>query len=500
MSEDTQRRKRLIRSILSVVTVAAVVVSGFFVATRKAVALTVNGDTRYVSTYSLTVDRLLQEQHITVQTHDIVTSTHDGALENGDTITYCSAYEASLSIDGVNVPFWTCASSAEELLNFFTENEREAMSIKVNITNAYNQVTGGFILDGDGPVEVIADGKTTTIDNGNHTASQIFDLCGLSIGKDDIVTVEKDGDTTILRVQRVTYDTYTREVTIARGTQYVTDDTLSPGQQAVEQEGQDGVNTETVKVTYIDGVKSSEEVTSTVQKIMPVDRIIGVGPAKQQTEQNSDNSGSPNSSSGESSGGSSSSSPSASSDTSDSSSSSNSSSSTSSSASPSSSSPSSTPSSTSSSSSSSPSSSSSSSQSSSSSTPKPTQASGSSSSSSSNNSGTSGGSGGSTTGVWHATAAEAKAYARAAMKNYGWGDDQWAALETLWNRESGWLWWKKNPSSGAYGIPQALPPTKMGTGWHDNAAVQIQWGLYYISSRYGSPNNALRIWNTQGWY
>lgn len=103
--------------------------------------------------------------------------------------------------------------------------------------------------------------------------------------------------------------------------------------------------------------------------------------------------------------------------------------------------------------------------------------------------------------MWHATVAEAKAYAKAAMQAYGWtSDDEWTALEKLWTRESGWSWSAENKSSGAYGIPQALPGDKMGTGWHDNAAVQIAWGLYYIRQTYGDPVNAWKVWQSKGWY
>jgi hypothetical protein len=70
---------------------------------------------------------------------------------------------------------------------------------------------------------------------------------------------------------------------------------------------------------------------------------------------------------------------------------------------------------------------------------------------------------------------------------------QWTCLLALWNRESGWLWDAENPTSGAYGIPQALPGDKMasaGADWQTNPATQIEWGLGYISQTYGTPCNA----------
>lgn len=99
--------------------------------------------------------------------------------------------------------------------------------------------------------------------------------------------------------------------------------------------------------------------------------------------------------------------------------------------------------------------------------------------------------------------AGAREYARGAIGAYGWGQDQFECLVLLWNRESGWRADALNPSSGAYGIPQSLPGDKMasaGADWRTNAATQINWGLSYISSRYGSPCGAWGHSQATGWY
>ena len=85
---------------------------------------------------------------------------------------------------------------------------------------------------------------------------------------------------------------------------------------------------------------------------------------------------------------------------------------------------------------------------------------------------------------------------------YGWGDSQMKALVQMWNRESGWNSRAANPS-GAYGIPQSMPGSKMasaGSDWATNPRTQIKWGLGYIKSRYGSPANAWYAWQYQGSY
>jgi hypothetical protein len=102
-----------------------------------------------------------------------------------------------------------------------------------------------------------------------------------------------------------------------------------------------------------------------------------------------------------------------------------------------------------------------------------------------------------------ATPAQAQAIGRAAVSARGWGSDQFACLQSLWNRESGWRWNAQNPSSGAYGIPQALPGSKMvsaGADWRTSAATQIAWGLAYISARYGTPCGAWDHSQRTGWY
>ncbi|MBA8816358.1 chemotaxis protein histidine kinase CheA [Microbacterium halimionae] len=90
-----------------------------------------------------------------------------------------------------------------------------------------------------------------------------------------------------------------------------------------------------------------------------------------------------------------------------------------------------------------------------------------------------------------------------AASNYGWGDDQFACLVSLWNKESGWNAQASNGSSGAYGIPQALPGSKMasaGADWATNATTQIVWGLGYIAGSYGSPCGAWSHSQSTGWY
>jgi nucleoid-associated protein YgaU len=91
----------------------------------------------------------------------------------------------------------------------------------------------------------------------------------------------------------------------------------------------------------------------------------------------------------------------------------------------------------------------------------------------------------------------------ALMLDAGFDIDQMPCLDKLWTKESGWNHEASNPSSGAYGIPQALPGSKMGTvadDWRTNPATQIKWGLGYIEDRYGTPCDAWAHSQETGWY
>ncbi|BDS49242.1 lytic transglycosylase domain-containing protein [Rhodoluna sp. KAS3] len=97
----------------------------------------------------------------------------------------------------------------------------------------------------------------------------------------------------------------------------------------------------------------------------------------------------------------------------------------------------------------------------------------------------------------------AKAYALELLTSMNFGADQYSCLVKLWERESNWRVNALNKSSGAYGIPQSLPGTKMaseGPDWKTNHETQIRWGVKYIKGRYGSPCGALAHSDKIGWY
>ena len=102
------------------------------------------------------------------------------------------------------------------------------------------------------------------------------------------------------------------------------------------------------------------------------------------------------------------------------------------------------------------------------------------------------------------TSVGAKKVAKAIMtEEFGFNDAQFSCLNSLWTKESHWNYKSHNKSSGAHGIPQALPADKMsvvGTDWRTNPVTQIRWGLRYITMRYDTPCKAWSHFKSRNYY
>lgn len=451
---------RRIRVIACIAATSIALAGSFAFTARKSVALNINGQTTQVTTYAMTATRLLEEQGVDIKTHDIVTTSSGDQLANHAVVTVQSAYQTTINIDGTSVPFWTVATSADQLLGFFEENQNNATKITVDIDNVYNQLTGGLVINQDGPVTVIADGKTSVAPNGKLPAASILDSKGIVLNKEDRVSVEKDGDTTILRVRRVTHGEETRTAVVPYSTQTIIDSNLPEGQSEIRQQGVNGEKTQVYNVTYVDGVAESETLKSETVTSMAIDQIIAVGAAKSDTDKGSDKK-SDSADNGKADSGSNNQHESSNNNAGNTGGNNSGN----------------------------------------------TGNTGNTGGGTNNNSGSSGSDSGTTTTpsgrLWHATVAQAQAYAAGAAAQRGWTGNDWDCLVKLWTRESSWLWYAENASSGAYGIPQSLPADKMaafGANYRDDAAVQIDWGLWYIAQAYGSPSKAWQHSEQVGWY
>lgn len=503
----TPQRFVVMRRIRILVCVLALIISStgiFTLSARKSVALIVNGKTRIVTTYASTAQRLLQEQKIPVKTHDQVISTSGEILADHTTVTVRSAYQTSVTVDGITIPFWTVATSVDQLIGFFQANADHAAKITVNLQNIYDKLTGGLSINKKGPVEVICDGKSRIASDGTLPASSILDSLGIVLGKEDRVTVSENGSQTVLRILRVTHGKESRNVIVPFNTRTINDPNLPSGVRVVRQSGINGERTDLYNVTYVDG-KAESSVLIKQNVITPAtDQIVAVGskpnpqapkqnkqssnntngktsqkpssntnlnktntkqetkpqeskkPSQnsqfQQSVQNSQNQNNSNSQNQLQSNANNQQNPSSSSQT----------------QAPAASQP-------------------------ASQTPAPAPSAPPAPAPPANN----------PNGMVHATPEQAKLYAQAACAQIGWTGAMWEDLVKLWTRESHWRWNAENKSSGAYGIPQSLPANKMasaGANWHEDASIQITWGINYIKSKYGNPSEAWKHSEKFRWY
>lgn len=480
----TPQRFVIMRRLRVFICVLALVISStgiFALSARKSIALIINGKTKVVTTYASTTQRLLQEQKVPVKTHDQVISTSGDILADHATVTVRSAYQTSITVDGVTIPFWTVATSIDQLIGFFQANADHAAKITVNLQNIYNKLTGGLSINKKGPVTVICDNKTRVVPDGTLPASSILDSLGIVLGKEDQVTVSEENGKTLLRILRVTHGKESRNVVIPFSTVNVNDPSLAMGASVIKQAGVNGERIDLYNVTYVDG--KAQSATLIKQSIVKpsIDQIVAIGakstpktqneskPSKrinkqeakkpnsqtnqtqsqktnthqqntqnqstqqstqnQNTQQNNNNNQQNSKQTAETS--------QAIKQT-----------------------PAPTP------------------------TPAPAPAD-------------------NPNGMVHATPEQAKLYAQAACAQLGWTGAMWEDLVKLWTKESNWRWNAENKGSGAYGIPQSLPADKMasaGANWHEDASIQITWGLSYIRSKYGNPSEAWKHSQEVGWY
>lgn len=112
-------------------------------------------------------------------------------------------------------------------------------------------------------------------------------------------------------------------------------------------------------------------------------------------------------------------------------------------------------------------------------------------------------SGGQVTKTEEIASGDPRDIARALLGQYGWDSSQFECLDSLWERESHWNPASHNARTGAHGIPQAMPGSKMASiapDWQYNPETQIKWGLQYIQGRYGTPCGAWKHSQGSGWY
>ncbi|WP_234346586.1 resuscitation-promoting factor [Cellulomonas timonensis] len=247
-------------------------------AAHKTVSLDVNGDTTTVTTWSGSVEGLLDEKDIEISERDLVAPV--GALQDGAEIVVRHARQIDVQTDGAAESVWTTALTADEALEVF-----QARGDDVRLVATRSAADGrpelSLELTLDGPADVVVDGQTLTVDDGSTTVGDALDSLGVTLGEHDTVTVTRtDAGRVSVVVSRVTVEEVTTTSEIAFGTVTQDDASRYVGQKAVATKGVAGVRTVVDRVTTVDGVETARENLSDTVTQAPVDEVVKVGSKK----------------------------------------------------------------------------------------------------------------------------------------------------------------------------------------------------------------------------
>lgn len=371
-------------------------------AAHHEVLLEIDGVSRPVDGFFLTVGGALASAGVEVGAHDLVAPAADAQVADGQTIVVRSASPYEVTLDGETKTAWSTADSIDGVLDSIVASGSAVMAADRSTLRREMSV-----ISADGPVAILADGATSTVDaKAGDTADLLLEKAGISLGDLDTVDFVFEAGRTSVKVTRILHGDVDVATPIPFTTEERSDDSLYEGETKVLQEGQDGQTLTTYYRHSIDG-KIVLNVPMAKQVTEPVAKIVAVGTKKKEQEAPSAQSAASAAAAAAAS------------------------------------------------------------------APAVSYSPGS-----------------------------AQAIAHEMVAARGWSDSEFQCLVTLWNHESGWNVSAANPS-GAYGIPQALPGSKMasaGADWQTNPATQITWGLGYIAGRYGTPCAAWGHSNAVGWY
>jgi uncharacterized protein YabE (DUF348 family) len=428
VAPQTALSKRRRWPLVAGLSAVAVVASGSvaFAEAQKTVTLDVDGTSKTITTYSGSVEGMLESQGIRLGERDVVAPGTDAELSDGDEIVVRYARQVTMTDGKDERDVWVTVTDASEALSTLAERGGDVALVS---SRSGDRASLPLRLNDDGPVAVVADGSTQVVEDHSASVDSVLDRLEVELDKDDLVSIapvaslakdkeigrkaarsaKQAGADVAIQVQRVETKKITQKFhldfdtrTVQDGDRYVDEGDL------VRDKGEKGVRTRVVQVRTVDGeIVYRKELSSKVTK-KPVDRVIVEGTKERPVVEES-----VEETSVESSG---------------------------------------------------------------SSAPEPSAP---------------------------VPAGSAKEIAQQMAAARGWTGQEWTCLDLLWERESGWNHQAANPSSGAYGIPQALPGSKMGSAgsdWATNPATQIEWGLGYIADRYGSPCGAWSHSESVGWY
>lgn len=424
----SKRRRRW--PLVAGLSAVAIVASGSvaFAEAQKTVTLDVDGTTKTITTYSGSVEGMLESQGVRLGERDVVAPGTDAKLSDGDQIVVRYARQVTMTDGDAQRDVWVTVTDAGEALTTLAERGGDVALVA---SRSGDRVSLPLRLNDDGPVAVVADGATRVVEDHSASVDEVLQGLKVKLDEDDRVSIapvaslaqdkaiaakdaksaKESGADVAIQVERVASKKVTKKTDLDFDTRTVKDDDRYVDEgDLVRSEGEQGVRTRVVLLRTVDGeVVYRKELSDKVTK-KPVDRVIVEGTkerpvveeASVEVEAEVETKSEPAAET---------------------------------------------------------------------SAPVPS--------------------------------GSVKEIAQQMAAARGWSGEEWTCLDLLWERESGWNYQAANPSSGAYGIPQALPGSKMGSAgsdWATNPATQIEWGLGYIGDRYGTPCGAWGHSESVGWY
>lgn len=279
-ADPDARRARRTRSGIVAASLAVVLLGtgGAVVAhAHKTVTLDVDGVTQTVSTFSGSVDGLLDEQDLKVGARDTVAPS--GALRDGSDVVVRHARQITIENDGTQEAVWTTALSADEALETLSARGADVRLVASRSTaGGRPDLSLELSLDGAAAVEV--DGQTHAVPEGDVTVADALDDLGITLGELDQVSVRDDPDHVTVVVNRVVVQDVTTTSEVPFNTVQQDDASLYVGKSAVATAGVPGVRTVVERVTTVDGVETAREPVSDAVTQAPVDQVTHVGTKK----------------------------------------------------------------------------------------------------------------------------------------------------------------------------------------------------------------------------
>jgi resuscitation-promoting factor RpfB len=246
---------------------------------QKSLTLTVDGQSRSVSTYAGTVGEVLEEEDLVPAAHDVVLPAEDASVEDGDTVVLNRARPLRLTVDGVQSEVFVTALSVDEALD---QLGYRAADLVLSASRSERLPLDGMQLSITTPknVVLVADGQQRVVTTTAATAGDLLAEQGVALGPDDRTSLYAGQallDKMRLQVFRVQVADVAETTPIPHGRVETDDPDAFKGDDTVTQKGVDGVQTTTYRVTTTDGVETGRQQLSTAVTQAPVDELVSIG-------------------------------------------------------------------------------------------------------------------------------------------------------------------------------------------------------------------------------